>query len=422
MNPRKSGYPRLLACAAVVLGPAAQLAHAETPLSLVVSENLTHDSNILRDNSNKYSDTLSSTGIQAGFNKQYGRQTYKASATVQANRYKTSKAYDNDGYNMALGFATEIASNWRVSLDHTRTSQIQGFQDQGLRRFKEPIKSQSTDAFIQYGLHGRWSLNANLTNDKVDYEVQNQSDKDAAGGKLGLRYSPTDLLYFDVGYRRTNSDMPKYEAVRYEQGVSFGTKVGEEIKRNDLEFSTQWIVTGYSSLNGRLAWTQERFKEDQRRDFNGLTGRLGWDYTPSGKISYSIFLDRDTNNAGGSTRQSASMFWAEYNNQKRVSTGLQAKVGYSVTSKISLNASALYRRIQEERNYVLENVLPGGGSQTNNDKSTGSYRSLSLGANYAFNRNWRLGCTLERYERSSLLFSRDFSGDSVNCAAIFEID
>lgn len=410
--------PSLVALACLFLASAAK---ADSPLSLTVSENLTRDSNVLRNNDNKYSDTVSVTGAQLGFNKQYGRQTYRASGTVLATRYKTTDFYDNDGYNLALGFTSQVASNWLVSLDHNRVSQLQSFQDQGLNRYREPIKSQDTGLFVQYGLYGRWSVNTDLSVSKVDYEVLRNNNRKSEGAKFGVRYSPTDLLYFDVGYRHTDSRLPNYApsvASDYD---------GEKIKRQSIEFSTRWVVTGYSNLDARVAWTRERYRVDEMRDFNGLTGNLGWTYSPSSKISYGVNLSRDTNNEGGSTVVSFDGFTPDFlpqfsygfNSQKRVTTGLSVRANYSATAKISLSASASYRRIEEERRY---DPLDGSSTGAFSDRSTGSYRSVNLGVAYQVFRSTRLGCSVEKYARSASIFSRDFSGDAVSCNAAFTID
>ena len=419
MTVRNSNYffvPSMVAFACLM---ASGISKADTPLSLVVSENLTYESNLLRNNDLKSRDVVSATGVQVGFNKAYGRQTYSAAGTVVATRYKNLKLYDNDGYNLALGFTTQIASNWYVSLDHNRVNQLQNFQDQGLNRYREPIKSQQTRAFAQYGLYGRWSLNGELNSSKVSYEVLSLNNRSADGAKVGVRYSPTDLLYFDVGLRQTDSHLPNYR-------VGLASADGERIKQQSLEFSTRWIVTGYSNFDGRVGWSRERYTMDEQRNFNGLTGYVSWNYTPAGKMAYSLALDRDTNNSGGSTTSSINLSQLTgtlgFNSQKRVSTGLSLRATYSATAKISLTASGSYRRIEEESRLRTEDLFGGSTLSSTGTKSAGSYRTFNIGANYQLFRSTRLGCSWEKYDRSASVFSREFSGDSVNCNAVFTMD
>ncbi|RRS05175.1 hypothetical protein EIP75_06310 [Aquabacterium soli] len=430
MTIRESSYFFILNVAAIGCMFFSESARAETPLSLAVSENLTYDSNILRNNDNKYRDLVSATGVQLGFAKQYGRQTYKASGTVVATRYKNSDFYNNDGYNLALGFSSQIASNWLVDIDHNRVRQLQSFQDQGLNRYKEPVESQDTKIFVQYGLYSRWSLNADVNQSKINYKVLRSNDRSSQGAKAGVRYSPTDLLYFDLGYRKTKSELPNYKVIRNSGGGQISEAVGEDVQRQDLEFSTRWTVTGYSSLDARLAWTQEHYDTDRLRNFNGITGRLGWNYTPSGKMSYTVAIDRDTNNSGGNTSLSYNIapdlsgFTGNigFNSQRRATTGLLVRATYGLTSKISVTATGVYRRIEEESESISTEINGGEVNSANNRGLNGSYRSVNIGVGYQLFRSTRVGCSWETYARSASLFSRDFSGDSVNCNAMFTID
>lgn len=399
---------------------ACHCAHAETPLSLMVSETLTYDSNVLKNDRNKYRDAISSTGIQAGFNKEYGRQTYKLSATAVATRYKNTKSYDNDGYNVALGFATQIASNWMVTFDHSRVQQLQSPEDQGVARYRETIVSQDTRIFAQYGLYSRWSVNATLNDSRLDYDVINAYDRKNTAFKLGARYSPTDLLYFDLGYRGTKSDLPSYPVVRRGADNIVRTVIGEKVDRQDLEFSSKWVVTGYSSLDARVAWTNEKYDGDTARDFSGLTGRINWNYTPAGKMRYAIALDRDTNNAGGSTSYFSNDLIYGFNSQKRVSLGVNASATYQATSKIALTTRGNYRRISEERSSV--DAAGGTNVLVRDDQLTGNYRSLSFDVSYQLFRSTKLGCSVEKYARSASLFNQAFSGEEVSCNVVFALD
>lgn len=404
------------AAAALACGVPAQ---AETPLSLTVSQELTYDSNILRDNARKYRDAVSSTGVQVGFNKQYGRQSYTASATAVAKRYKNTKEYDNEGYNINLGLSSSMLSNLFGSIDFSAVKQQQSPEDQGNLRYNETIDSQNVKLFLQYGMYGRWSVNTTYSFSKADYSVFEIYNRDAKNLRLGVRYSPTDLLYFDVGYQKSKIENPNYPLLASNDVIIFG----DPVDRQDLDLSTRWVVTGFSNLSGRIAYTREKHSRDPRRDFNGLTGNVAWDYTPGGKMSYRVVLDRDTNNSGGSTYRtlvdlgfgtaSTTGFLA----QNRVSTGLNLSATWQATAKISVTSGLNYRRIQEEST----NRVPGLGTNVGSSLS-GSYKSVRMGLKYALARSTSMGCSVERYNRSRSLFSREYDGESVDCNLIFTLD
>lgn len=383
-------------------------AYAETPLSLSITQQLTYDSNILKDNLNKYRDAKSTTGVRVGFNKDYGRQNYQVSATAVTNKYKNTKEYDNDGYNMVFGVSSYLASNFYASANHTRVSQLQSPEDQSGARYRETIESESTQLSLRYGLYGRWSVDGSLDNSKANYDRVKFYNRKSDGVRFGLRYSPTDLLYFDFGAKKSKIDYPNYPLV----GI-----VGDEVKRSDVDLSSRWVVTGYSSLNARIAWTQEKHPNDKRRDFNGLTGSLSWDYTPSGKMTYSVGIDRDTNNAGGSTYGYLGLV-PSYSSQNRLTTGVRLGAAWKPTSKLSVSSNLVYKQIEEDvRDAIIrdEQVIQEGSLK-------GAYRSLDIGANYQFLTSTSVGCTVRQYERRNSLFSRDYSGEEVTCNLVFAID
>lgn len=397
--------------------------HADTPLSLAVSESLTYDSNIMRDNANKYRDARSTTSVTVGFNKEYGRQTYRASATGDVNKYKNTKDLDNNGYNVLLGFSSSLASNWNVSLDHFNKKQLQSFDQQSGRRYAESIVSRVTQGVVQYGLYGRWSTSLTLGHSSNDYQTINYYDSKSDYYRGGLRFSPTDLLYFDFGVRKTDGDNPNYPLLG-------GNVIGDPIKRTDYELNTQWIVTGYSRLTSRVGWTQERHSKDSLRDYNGLTGNLRWSYSPKGKTTYSIAIDRDTNNAGGnmfeqrldlsSVGMGSQLLYSVGTTESRLTTSLYFDVNHSLTSKISLNAGVAYRQFKEERQSSVDGA--DGSATSTSDNRVGYYRSFSLGASYQIHRSVGLGCRLEKYDRTASLFNREYDGEQVNCNVTLTID
>lgn len=396
---------RLLALVAgVTLALGAGQTRADTPLSLTVSQTLTYESNVLRDNARKYRDLVSTTGAKIDFNKDYGRQNYRASLLGSLNRYKNTKGYDNDGFNVSLGFSTTLADDWFMSLSHNQVRQLQPFTDQGLTRNKEITDSASSSLYLQYGGAKKISPTFAFTHSKTTYDVFDFQDKSSNYARLGLRYSPSDLLYFEGGVARADTDSPKL-------GVLRGFVLGDPVKRTDVDISSRWVVTGFSRLNTRLAWTDEKHANDPLRDYKGLTWRATWGFTPAGKVSYSITADRDTNNAGGADNLNFTT------RQNKVTTSLAGAANWSITSKISANASVAWKRYQED---LDEANFQGVPTQSRRDKAR--YLGMGLGLTYAPTRHSSLSCELNVYDRTQSVFSRAYDGESVECTAAIMID
>lgn len=388
---------------------------ADNPLGLLLSETLTYDSNILKNDKNKVRDLVSATAVKGFLQKDYGRQTYSAAVTGIFQRYKNVKDYNNNGYQLDLGFSSEVGANGVVTLDHQGGRSLQDLGGQGLERYKETITSQSTGLEARYGLYGRWGVSGALSRDVLDYEERNVNDRVVVGARIGLRYTPTDLLFFDVGVKKSDAEQKNLPILYSENGLTVQT-VGDKIDRTDVNLITRWVVTGYSSLDAQFGYTRESHDKDTNRDFSGLTGRASWRYTPRGKVSYTLAVDRDTNNAGGYT-QNFGLFdinLATRQTQKRLSTGFQFNAIWAATAKISANAGLTFRRIEEETN--------------NEDRlnmrraATGDYLAASMGLRYAATRALSFNCNVTSYKRDDTTLATGYSGESVACGANFLIN
>ncbi len=388
-------------------------AFADNALGLLLSETLTYDTNILKDDRQKRSDTVSSTGVKVFLDKSYGRQQYTASVLGVFQRYKNQKDYDNDGYQIDLGLSSEIGARGLVSLEHDAGKTLQDVSGQGLTRYRETLTTRSTRLNGRYGLYGKWGLSGALNSDEVKYSNRDFQDQTTSGARLGLRYSPSDLLYFDLGLRKSESQRDKYPFFYNDGGLS-KLSIGEKVDRTDINLVTRWVVTGYSILNAEISATNENYNKDNARDFDGFTGRATWQFTPRGKVSYSFALTRDTNNAGGYTNTDPILgLLALENSQKRLTTGLQGTANWAATSKISANLGFTWRKLEEEEQDRARDRIT---------RTAGSYRSASVGLKYVPSRWLSFNCNVSSYKRSGTVLAVGYSGETYACTAGFVLN
>jgi len=380
----------------------------ELPLYLTLSQSLTRDSNLLRDNNDRRSDTISVTTVAGGLNKAYGRQNYRVSASASRNAYSDNKQFDNDGYAVSAEVASEVGSNFKVTLNAGASRFLPNFEDQFNRTTRNTERNRQASVDVRYGLYGRWSVNAGASYSKVDYQVTESENKTSQSVFAGVRYLPSDLAYIGLTLYRTDTELPNRRLVTT-------TAVGEDIERTSLNLDTVWQVTGFSRLSGRLGVTSEKHPQDRRRDFDGLTGSASWTFTPAGKATYALSWVRDTNNEGGGTFNSTAgqLFSAN----KRLTNSLSATATWQATAKIKLNANYTHAQYEEDSELLLAGVTP-----VSSDEQTGRYNAVSLGVSYQPLRSVGLGCDMQRYDRTASVFSRAYDGNSVACRASFTID
>lgn len=399
-NTHFTGHRTMLAQAVclVLFGSWLSGARADTPLSLTFSETLNYDSNIRKVDINKQRDFYSETGAKIVFDKDYGRQNYKASILASVSKYKNSKDLDNNGHNINLGFSSTLGQDSYASLSYDSVRQLRSFKEQGLVRAKEITESSAVAAFFQYGSSKKISPNLSFRHSKIEYSLNSFENRTSNYGRLSLRNSPSDLLYFEAGVAKTNTEIPAYPMG--------GGVFGDPSRRTDFDVTTQWIVTGYSRLNATLAFSRENHPNDSARDFNGLTGNASWTFTPAGKVSYSLSASRDTSNQGGINLGSGNIL-----TQNRVTTGITGGAKWQATYKIAVNASASFY------NFGLQRSL--AGFNVNSDSSS---QEFGLGVSYAPTRYSSLSCNMSRYKRTQSALDLGFDGDSVSCTAAIMID
>lgn len=399
---------RALAALMALAAGAGSVGAEELPLYLTLSQSLTRDSNLLRDNNDRRSDTISVTTVAGGLNKAYGRQNYRVSASASRNAYSDNKQFDNDGYAVSAEVASEVGSNFKVTLNAGASQFLPNFEDQFNRTTRNTERNRQASVDVRYGLYGRWSVNAGASYSKVDYQVTESENKTSQSVFAGVRYLPSDLAYIGLTLYRTDTELPNRRLVTT-------TAVGEDIERTSLNLDTVWQVTGFSRLSGRLGVTSEKHPQDRRRDFDGLTGSASWTFTPAGKATYALSWVRDTNNEGGGTFNSTAgqLFSAN----KRLTNSLSATATWQATAKIKLNANYTHAQYEEDSELLLAGVTP-----VSSDEQTGRYNAVSLGVSYQPLRSVGLGCDMQRYDRTASVFSRAYDGNSVACRASFTID
>lgn len=398
-------------CAVAVLGGGVSVAQARiagTPFSLTVSQAVTHDSNVERYAQGR-ADTVSTTSVAVGFDKEYGRQTYSAAVQGSIQRYKNLEVYDNDGFDIALAFSSGIGQTGKVSLNHSSTRSLQSFADQDIAtgtRQRRVETVTTTRATGLYGLYSQWQLVANLDRGRRQYSNSDAELNTSVGGRLGVRYSPSDLLYFEGGVGRSRVD---YQNLVLFASTPAKRSVGDEITRTDFDFTTGWALTGFSSFRSQIRWTQERHNskeagkpDDTARNYDGLTGDVSWSYSPRGKMSYAVRLIRDTNSSGGvSTLLGSSV-------RDRVTTSLSANALWNATYKVKVRGGLSASWLKEEESQDL-------GVITIKDSSDGTLYSATLTATYDFDRSWSVGCQLAYSERSRTTFNTGYTSNSVAC-------
>ncbi|MEY4429493.1 MAG: hypothetical protein RLZZ182_2182 [Pseudomonadota bacterium] len=384
------------------------------PLSVTVSESVSYDNNYLRNDNAKKSELVSATSLTLALDKSYGRQRYTLSATGTAQRNRNYKQFSNDGYSVAASLSSSIGANSYGALAAQAGKSLQNPDEQSGVRQAQDISTRTASAYLLHGLYSRLGGTASLQTSKTEYSLTREQDKQQVGGRVGVRYNPSDRVSFDLGYKRSDVELVNI------------TTAARKINRSDIDLNTSWFVSGYTNLRGSVAFSRERRPGTQGFDFDGVTGSLSWDFTPGGRTSYGVSFSRDTSNAGQGTSisvQSDATTVASFSNptQNLLTNTLSASLRYSLTSKVKLAAGMSYSQYSNVLNASSTSV-----TQLNDisgfEKASVDTVGLNTGFSFQPYRMVSMGCNLQAYSRGKSRLGPSYKGEALGCTASLTLD
>lgn len=396
--------PPLAALIAFGLAGPAALAQS-SPYYVGVSQAFTHESNIYRLSGNQpiNSDTVSTTSLLAGLDQTFGRQRLFADTSVQASRYRNNNTLNNTGYSLngGLDWATIERLSGRISLGANRNmAQFNPGGDSPLLTKKNIQTNRQASATVRYGLVSKFTAEATLSHRRVAYSAveYNRFQYRQNSGSLGLVYRPSGALSLGAALRYTEGRYPMARTT----AAGF---LEDTYKRHDLDLTSNWILSGASTINARLSLGKQEYASFNSRDFSGATGALTWIWQPGPRLRVKTGLSRDTGqDTSFLTFGSSNFVTSDYS---RLTTALTSSATYELSAKIFIDASLRWS----------DRSLTNTGQAFGNDSNKG----VSLGGRWLPTRNTQVGCQLSHDSRSSdnLALSVPFSANSTSCYAQF---
>lgn len=358
------------------------------PYYIGSSVTVRHDSNVFR-LPNSTADTSHGLALIGGIDQPIGRQRLYASGTVQDTRFQDLKRLDHTNYSAKAGIDWATIYSLSGTLNHTRSQSLFNYggnstvisSARNLERRNESLAS------IRYGMASLLSLDSSYSQRKLSYSDAafqfNALDQKAVS--VGLTYRPRAALTLGTALRHTDGK----------------SRNEREFTRRDLDLTANWEPSGLSAINARLSYGKRKDKNGVSAfDFTGTTGQLRWRYQPTGKLTFTTLLNRDTGDESGFINgQNAGTF----GDDSRRTTALSVTTAYALSSKIRVDLS-----LYANRRALVQGPFSGRDS----------LRNASLGATYTPWRNVSLSCNVSRDSRSaSGQVSFDYGNNSVSCSA-----
>lgn len=395
-----------------------------SPYYLGASQGFTHDSNVFRVPFGP-SDNYSSTSLLAGFDQPFSRQRVFGSGTVSLNRYQRETELDNTSYALLAGLDWEtigkLAGTVTTTLNRQLAAPAANVSSPGQTRTLERRKG--IDASARWGGDSTLSLDGRLGYSSLDYSgsQNNASESTYQSGSLGLSYRPGSLLRTGIAVRVDRTRAP------FATQRSDGSYQGNEITGKNLDLLADYNNGSSLTVAGRLSYTRQTYSNIDDVDFSGLTGSLNLGYRATGKLAFNLGLSRDAGYNGTTggyapVAVSATPVTASPTNttstlyeNNQVTNSIFAGATYAATAKINMTAGARYSRAK-----IITVSTAGASGSQGTVNVTDETRGATLGANYAFSRNWNFACSISRDRREvSGAISYSYANNIAACSGQF---
>jgi hypothetical protein len=358
-----------------------------SPYSLVLSETLLRESNVLRaPTGGEQSDLISTTSLILGLNQPFGRQRLEASGTVDLARFREFSELNNTGYQVKAQLDWATLENWQGELGVEASQQLYRFDLYSQQQFQELNQERNRNAYLRarVGVVTEWTFSLDGSVAQRDFSADAFANRDQRRRTLqtGLRYVPTPDLGWSATLRRTRGEYPRFSL----------TDGADDFTRNDIESGLVWRPSGASVVEARLAWSSEDHSQQTARSLKYWSGTASWTWAPTGKLSWLTRLTRDSDTGIDQIFAGAP---TEYTDA-RLQTTLETGASWQATPKIKLNAQV------RVGNGELDSSFNGGPADSRARDRT---RTVSIGVAYAPGRSIQLGCNAADQKRS-------VSGDS----------
>lgn len=355
-------------------------AHAQqSPYTLSIAQSLTRDSNVLRAPSGQaQADTISSTTLGLAVDQPIGRQKVKAEADIQANRFRNDGSLNNDSPTLKAEWDWQAGDHWEGEAGASHVKSLYRYNLSGASVVQDRnIQTDNRQFFrARLGVVTAWTVETGWERYRRNFSAA-QYAADAMNLNalnLGMRYQPQPDLNARLNLRRSTGQYPNYSA----------TLGADDFTRWDVETMLSVRLSAASLVDVRLAHTNEIHSQPTAADGPKWTGSLGWQWQPTGKLSFTTRWVRDSDTSGQTLGD------GQINSQSKLTNHLELGGQWTATDKIRLGLS--YQ--QNRRN--LQQTVSGQVGQEGRDLA----RTVALQLNYQPIQALGLGCSVSREVRS----------------------
>jgi exopolysaccharide biosynthesis operon protein EpsL len=370
----------------IVKPPAAAL--RDRPVMARVGGSLSYDSNLFR-TPDALSDRYATVFAGLSIDKAYAQQRIRLELTETAYRYDKFSHLDFEALNYLGAWDWQLGPRIGGTLSATRVQSLVDYSE-----FQRPgeLNVRTTENFAAGAdawLFGGWHLTGALSRVKNRYSVPfpQEGSYEADVREGGVKWESTQANWLAFNLRVLDG--------RYDRPLVPLLQVDDGFRRSETEALAAWRLTGKSSFDGRVAWTDYVSDHFAVRDFSGLAARLRFVWQAGVKLGIDAGFTRDNEP------------WTDISASYRVDQRVTLGATWQAAARTALRLEA--RRGDSD----FRGPLPGFTGTPRHDKEG----SVRFNAEWRALRNLMLNAGAQRHRQSSNDPAANFHGSQVSAGA-----
>ncbi|HUR90139.1 MAG TPA: XrtB/PEP-CTERM-associated polysaccharide biosynthesis outer membrane protein EpsL [Ramlibacter sp.] len=284
---KKLSIPTTVTLASLImLAPAAfaQESLADEGLHFGARLGVEHDSNVLRTSAGTVSDTAWTAGVGLRYNKQFSLQKLHADVEWDTWRYSSHSGLNFNTLNYALGWDWSITPRFHGTLSADRrqfrevtTDPVAPFANHIGRRTERNELAEAG-----FGVAGPWRLLAGVSHYKTESSQPGSWDAspDITFAQVGVGYEAASGSTVNLRFKRGKGD---YHDPTFATFAALNT----DFRDTEEELAVRWLLSGKTTLDGRIAHVSRRHENAPGLDFSGMAAALNanWDITAKTRLA-----------------------------------------------------------------------------------------------------------------------------------------
>lgn len=330
------------------------------------------------------SDRISTTTLALLVDKSYAQQHFQLDASQTANRHDTFTFLNTDAFQYHGAWSWRLGTRVSGTLSASHAESLIPFTD--LTSSQRNVRVTDNRTFNLDGwLFGGWHLLASAVNadTKTSQVFLAQPSSNTNTAELGLKYAARSGSSVTATTRATRGKN------NLGQGLDLVNAIASEFRVQENELKATWLISGRSTLNGRLSRRDRHEQGLAQRDFSATNGELSYIWLGHGGQQLNLSASRNL------------MPWtADTQASYKVDDRLSVTQSLQLSDRITLSVSA-YRLVSD----YLGPIVPLTGPPRRD-----VMRSAHLALNWSppVVRNLQLTGSIQRDQRSSNAAGLDF--------------